>query len=210
MSRKAYVVGGDVSYCNWMEIDEIVDEVERANLIVWTGGSDVSTELYGATPHITTSTNPHRDKYELEIFNRVNELGIPSIGICRGNQWLGVMAGLKLVQHMNHEFRHPMRTLEGDEIFVSSSHHQRVYMGDAGDKATLLGWAEGLSPYSYGQDNSERLDEDKEAEVLCFGRMNAPMLGYQNHPEWFTDSNEDWAKQYIAYCRSLIPKYLEV
>ena len=45
MSRKIYVVGYGRSYANWMQ-GEIVPDMKDADLVLFTGGEDISSELY--------------------------------------------------------------------------------------------------------------------------------------------------------------------
>lgn len=82
-TRKAYVVGGATGYCNWMETD-IVSDIRKADLAVFSGGEDITPALYGRKPHPTTYSNALRDGREMDEFRIANELGIPLVGICRG------------------------------------------------------------------------------------------------------------------------------
>lgn len=81
--RKIYVVGTSYNYANWMQ-GEITMNMEEADLVVFTGGEDVSPSYYGASVHPKTYTNEYRDEVEKKAFNKALLLGIPMCGICRG------------------------------------------------------------------------------------------------------------------------------
>lgn len=80
---KVYVVGGDTYYASWINNHKLVDSVEEADLVLFTGGEDVDPSLYGKKKHPTTFSNLDRDLKEKEIFDSIkpNQL---AMGICRG------------------------------------------------------------------------------------------------------------------------------
>ena len=80
---KVYVVGGDTSYANWIKDCELVNNPQDAKIVFFTGGEDVSPEIYGCKKHHTTYCNPERDAYERGIFEnmRLDQL---ALGVCRG------------------------------------------------------------------------------------------------------------------------------
>lgn len=205
--RKIYVVGSDGSYANWMK-GEIVRNMEDATLVVFTGGSDIDPMLYGKQSHPTTSSYPMRDKWEVVEFNKAKELGKAMIGICRGSQFLCVVNGGILVQHQQHPYLHEIATNDGRKFITTSTHHQRAYIKGLGDKAQLIAWAEHLSPFSYGENNEDVMDEEKEAEIVFYPETRS--LGIQGHPEIAYPPKEEWEAGLINYCRELIKKYLEV
>ncbi len=68
-------------------------------LVCFTGGSDVSPELYGHR-NLESGCNKARDEKEVLIFEMAKKHGIPMTGICRGSQFLNVMCGGTMVQHL--------------------------------------------------------------------------------------------------------------
>lgn len=80
---KVFVVGGASGYANFLEGISLVDNVEDADVVLFTGGEDVSPAVYGCKKHHSTYCNPKRDKVEKEIFNKIKENQI-ALGICRG------------------------------------------------------------------------------------------------------------------------------
>lgn len=83
MTKKIYVVGGSDWYASWITDSVLVDRVERADVVLFTGGEDVDPVMYGKEKHHTTYSNVERDLIEKEVFDKIqpNQL---ALGICRG------------------------------------------------------------------------------------------------------------------------------
>ena len=112
---------GDVT-TNWKDINW-----GNVKLCVFTGGEDVHPSYYGEEQGDNTYTNISRDKFEKVIFDTCVKNDIPMVGICRGAQFLTVMNGGRLHQHVNnHTIGHMIKTLDGKEFYVSSTHHQMM------------------------------------------------------------------------------------
>ena len=76
-------------------------DYSKYDIVQFTGGEDVSPYLYKAEPHTYTQFNPRRDAWEIEQFERAQQEGCVMAGICRGSQFLNVMCGGTLHQHIN-------------------------------------------------------------------------------------------------------------
>lgn len=129
MKKKIYVVGTYTNYASWINDAELVGNISSADIILFTGGEDVSPTLYGCKKHPTTMCNPERDNYEKNIFSKVkaNQL---CLGICRGSQFLCVMNGGKLVQNCNNHGiwgTHPISFANNMQYEITSTHHQMQY-----------------------------------------------------------------------------------
>src|SRR5690606_10145882 len=111
---------------------ELVHDFRNAEVVAFTGGEDVTPALYGAEAHPFTGNNPWRDDREKEIFNYCFGMAIPMIGICRGGQFLNVMSGGKMYQHVNEHTRDHYITdcHTGREVYASSTHHQMFMPGE--------------------------------------------------------------------------------
>lgn len=70
------------------------------DLIQFTGGSDVDPSLYRAKKDPRSMCNPQRDAIEQEIYHAFPNT--TKVGICRGSQFLWVMLGGGLIQHIDH------------------------------------------------------------------------------------------------------------
>jgi len=79
-------------------VDETLDIVDG---LVFSGGSDLDPELYGADAHEqTTGTVRERDDFELELMRAALERDLPVLAICRGSQVLNVVRGGDIEQHL--------------------------------------------------------------------------------------------------------------
>lgn len=128
-----YIEGGNGDYKRLMGlIGEITFDHEEADIIVFTGGSDVTPSLYGEPKLHKTTNNPERDAVETSLFHRLlnkpDAIKRAFVGICRGGQFLNVMNGGKLWQHVEgHVQDHPVYSVdEKRAYFCSSTHHQMM------------------------------------------------------------------------------------
>ena len=210
--RKIYVVGGSKSYANWMEPSFITNDITNADLVLFTGGEDVTPALYGESENPRTGNNLDRDMKELEEFKKAKELGLPLIGICRGSQFACVLAGGKLVQHQqNPLYLHPIKLINGEEIIITSTHHQAQYpylLPE--DNYKLIGWTNGISKMHEGGNEEEMsLPDGKEAEIVYYPKIKA--LAIQGHPEsLFQDyGTRPSVNKTIDYLRGLLDDLME-
>ena len=86
-----FIIGPFSGYINWIDNAVECDNIINADLVLFAGGEDVDPSLYNEKPHTTTYSNINRDISEKKIYQKAKYLGIPCIGICRGNQFLCVM-----------------------------------------------------------------------------------------------------------------------
>lgn len=163
-------------------IEGRTDLLEKCDLVMFTGGEDITPAFYKETPHPKTFYNPARDAHEARIWHEAKRLGIPCVGICRGGQFLNVMNGGRMVQHIsNHTSPHEMITYSGRKIKVSSTHHQLM---DPAEGAQLIAYAEGLSDVYEGLSDYQPCTENDtilEPEVLLYETTKD--LCVQYHPE---------------------------
>ena len=180
--NKIYVVGRSTEYANWLS-HQLVKNIEEADLVLFTGGEDVSPELYNEPAHYTTYNNSIRDDYEMKEFHKAKELNKPMLGICRGSQFLCVMSGGKLVQHQqNKHSYHKIYMWEGEEMLISSTHHQAQYPFNLPkEDYKILGWTNNLSEYHYNG-AGEELNPEVECEIVYYPKTKS--LGIQGHPEY--------------------------
>jgi gamma-glutamyl-gamma-aminobutyrate hydrolase PuuD len=192
-------------------------EPENVKLVIFTGGEDVSPSLYNTPQYKRSYTNPHRDEEELEIYKKAKALDIPFAGICRGAQFLCVMAGGDLVQDVtghgsNHflNIRYPNGEVE--QVAVNSSHHQMqlpFYKLKSGEDYQVVGWMDKPLSAHYALAPNNVIPADKadtyllsEPDIVVYPKIKA--FATQYHPEWLDDDHPG----YIAYLR-LIDAYLK-
>lgn len=81
---KVFVVGESIEYTNFLGSDvELVDTVDEAEVVMFTGGEDVDPSIYKCKPSPYTYSNLNRDLKEKEIFEMIKPNQI-AVGICRG------------------------------------------------------------------------------------------------------------------------------
>lgn len=199
--RKIYIVGGGVGYANWME-GTIVDKMEDADLVVFTGGEDVHPDFYGHPRHPRTGANYPRDRYEMQQFDVATKLGKHIIGICRGSQLLCVANGGWLVQDQpNPKFVHPITTYDGKELLITSTHHQAAYPYNLpAENYQILGWTDGMLDHHENGMQGE-MNPEKECEIVYYPKGKC--LGIQGHPEMMEQTHPT-----IAYLRNLLNMFL--
>lgn len=86
--KKVFVVGGAKQYASWIKDHELTDNLEEADIVLFTGGEDVDPSLYGCEKHPTTYSNINRDLEEKAIFEKVKPDQL-CLGICRGLRIIG-------------------------------------------------------------------------------------------------------------------------
>lgn len=164
------------------KVSEFMQNPKDFKLVLFTGGSDVDPRFYGErSPKGMCHTNPERDLYEIAIFRRARKHGILMAGICRGFQFLNVMAGGKMMHHLDgHGYStHLMQLMTGEVLTVNSLHHQMVLLPD---DAKLVGWSkERLSIRYYGENDELTHYIGAENEAAIFPKTKS--FGVQYHPE---------------------------
>ena len=171
---------------------------KNIDCVVFTGGEDVHPSFYGEEKLITTGSNMARDDREEGIFLEASRRGIPMVGICRGSQFLTVMNGGKLHQHIrNHGLvgTHSITTNDGRKLQVTSTHHQMMI-----PKCEMVGEDEQqYELIAYAKDMAFRAV--REPEVVWYKRYNC--LAVQYHPEYMDEESDGW-----KYFQELLGKYI--
>jgi putative glutamine amidotransferase len=124
-------------------IEETLDALDG---ILFSGGSDVDPDLYGAETHLETNdVRPERDRAEISLLRAALDRDMPVLAVCRGSQVLNVARGGDLVQHLpevvgDEKHKHTpgvfadhdvdlvagtkVQQILGDRAPVKSHHHQ--------------------------------------------------------------------------------------
>lgn len=190
---KVFVVGGAIGYACFLEEISIVNNIEEADVVIFTGGEDVTPALYGCKKHISTHCNPHRDRIEKEIFNTIRADQVV-LGICRGSQFLCVMNGGLLVQDVaGHAIGRTHSITDGKtQYHITSTHHQMQYPYNLSisDYDVLFRSTDRMSrSYEGDQINVDELLKRGEPEIILYHKSNLPKcLAVQGHPEMIPDS----------------------
>lgn len=178
-----------VSYAPFFEhfgkVTNDIQSINEVNLVVFTGGSDVSPYLYGENKYKECYCDPERDLIEIDLFKKAKGI-IPMFGICRGAQFLCVMTGGKLIQHVSgHHWFHAIQLIDGRKFGTHGSHHQMMIPDQ---KSIVLGWADPPRSQYYFDGNGEQHNYNKEVEVVEFPSIKA--FGVQYHPEVMDEDTE--------------------
>lgn len=190
---KIFVVGGALGYATFLEGMTLVDKVEDAEVVLFTGGEDVTPSLYDCKKHPTTYCNPNRDLEEKEVFNRIKENQI-ALGICRGSQFLCVMNGGRLVQNVRgHAIGRTHGITDGNIVYeITSTHHQMQYPYNLNkeDYEVLFKSFQLLSDcYEGDKIDPELILQNGEPEIVKYHKKGFPVcLAVQGHPEMIPDS----------------------
>ena len=77
------------------------ETIEALDGVLFSGGSDIDPELYGADPHFETKiVRRERDDGEIHLIHAALETEVPVLAICRGMELLNVACGGTLEQHL--------------------------------------------------------------------------------------------------------------
>ena len=176
--------------------------VEQADLVIFTGGPDVNPVLYlEEDVHPKTNFDSDRDKADIELFYKAQELGIPMVGICRGSQLLHVMKGGRLFQHIEgHTGPHSMLCSRTQRLFqrISSTHHQGVIYHDG---MQIIG--ESLHKNHDRWLNGTTKDGSKQVDIEAYFYRQDCILGFQGHPEFMGYG------QYSQWCMQQIEHFIK-
>lgn len=173
---------------------------DEADVVVFTGGPDVNPALYGAKPHPQSRWDLQRDDRDMALYTKCYQEGIPMVGICRGAQFLHVMNGGSLYQHVNnHVGDHNMVDNDNRSIVgrISSTHHQMVM---SNNRMKVLGKAYKSTERWRDVVTVEKTRQHPDIEAFFY--EDTCSLGFQGHPE-FTGY-----QQYTAWVLKKIQDYI--
>lgn len=195
---KVYVIGSARSYGSWIE-GRIINNMEEADVVVLTGGEDISPKLYnepvGRRSCYGDGGISIRDAHEVSEYNKAVRLGKVIWGTCRGAQLICAMTGGKLIQDMSHSMSHKIYFYDkAYECTTNTLHHQMAYPYlMPKEDYFILANSHGHSKYYLGGDNlpmnmPEKADDGKikEPEFVYYPKVKG--LGIQGHPEMMRDS----------------------
>ena len=170
-------------------------------VLLFEGGVDVNPQLYNEKRGAhTQAPNLARDAKEMLIFKKAQEAGAACIGVCRGSQFLTVMAGGKLIQHVtDHGSNHLVDTFDGEKLGVTSTHHQMCWPEQVDH--TLIAWSTDRSRGYLDGYGVNKYKVEKEPEIIWYPKTRS--LAIQGHPEYLT-----YYDRFPAYCRRMVRKFI--
>lgn len=180
-------------------IKAMLDNFDVKPLFVWPGGADVHPQLYGHKD-LGSYTDKESDDADIALFNKSDDSRL-KLGICRGSQFLTVMAGGRLIQDVSNHAIAGTHTIqeafcvEGgvpQEYSITSTHHQMHFPFNLrpGEEYQIVAYS---SPnrsghYTY-KDGTYSYSAMKvafpdfvEPEIVYYPKIHA--LAIQGHPEY--------------------------
>lgn len=175
---------------------QVVESVREADIVQFCGGSDVSPHLYGEV-NVRSSCDANRDNYEQKIFELCVGLKKPMVGICRGGQFLNVMNGGKMWQHVDgHAIRGDHKVLDWDsnvEHLCTSTHHQMMIPSNS---AYVVGTASPRLSTVRHNEHGVHTADTHDYEVLWYESTRS--LCFQPHPEFEEGECRDYYRVLLA------------
>ena len=192
--KKVFVVGPAKSYSKWITDHILTDNLEEADIVMFTGGEDVTPSLYGAHQHPTTYSNIQRDMEEKAVFEKVRPDQL-CVGVCRGSQLLCVLNGGKLIQNVSgHAIfgTHPIIGMDRNDVWeITSTHHQMQYPFELPETDYKLLYVSQRHSDFYEGDGIEW--PPYEPEIVLYTVKNKPKcLAIQGHPEMMRSETPIW------------------
>lgn len=193
-----------LSQQGWQEVT-----YELADVIIFNGGADIGTILYGEKPiHRGIPEQPsRRDTKEMDIYFKYKSSDKLLVGICRGAQLLNVLNGGTLWQDVdNHGHSHDMTVLAtGQKIWITSTHHQM--MRPNLKTGRVLAIADEAQRKNADSDTWSAKggvffpDDHKDTEIVWYPSTGS--LCIQGHPEYVPHS------EFATFCIDMITHFLK-
>lgn len=167
-------------------------DINNADIVCFTGGEDVDPALYGEKNlvyrgRIMSGINKDRDDLDLRVFGYAGDK--VKVGICRGGQFLNVVNGGKMWQHVTGHAGGPhnlVDTITGAVYQVTSTHHQMMRPGEGGFVLAVareagMKLADG-DEWHIEHDRKTRKEDLDDVEVVWY--EDSKSLCFQPHPEF--------------------------
>lgn len=166
--------------------------------VIYTGGPDIAPLLYGETKNPRTTSCIRTDRRDLWSYHNT-PAWVPKVGICRGAQFLNVMSGGSMYQHVSgHDkgYHEAVDTIDNSPIVVTSTHHQMMIPNPAG--WVMMAAQESLERWKETKkiDVSKNCDVE-DAEVVYY--YHTESLCFQPHPE-YSDVRTKPTLDYFVSC----------
>lgn len=187
-----------------------VRDPKEAEVIVWCGGADIGPALYHEPALPTTHFDEKRDARELALYYEHPKAF--KVGVCRGAQFLNVMSGGKMWQHIdnhaggNHDV---FDTRTGKTLSVNSIHHQEMILAHGGDLLLTANVATEKKSHNKGWRKGTAASANADVEAMWYPLTSS--FGVQYHPEWmpFDSDGTQWFLHNLTYYYRLHKRRLE-
>ena len=189
-------------------------DIDKASIICWTGGADVSPALYGEENRLDVHgrrlsyVDLDRDDKDSIVFGYGLAQKSLLVGICRGGQLLNVMNDGRMWQdvdgHAGVGGPNLLDVTTGEVVKVTSTHHQMMRPHADGNVLAIAR----ESSYKLASPDEWHVEVDAEInpglldDVEAVWYSETRSLCFQPHPEF------DGADECRAYFFSLIERFL--
>ncbi len=191
-----HVFGGDFQIKRMLKENKIKVEDspdQPFDVAVFSGGEDVSPFFYGEKKHKESRCNLLRDMKEVAFYKSLPK-SMPKVGICRGAQFLNILSGGKMWQHVEgHKRSHKIKMTTDDRIFDAiSTHHQMMIPSD---DAWIIGVAREALFKESGTGTSVRYSvvgrdaEWDDPEIVYY--FDTHSFCFQPHPEYSNNESRE-------------------
>jgi len=212
--KTVHIVGNFTAYCLMFQEQgwKVVDCIEDADLVQFCGGEDIWPGFYKERANERTHFNLQRDRYEKAMFDLAREQGCAIAGICRGAQFVHVMNGGSLYQHVdNHGLRHghlctlvkEFEDLSPISLVCSSTHHQMMREGKEGGVVVL---SAKQSTIKHSQVGALTADKHFVRDVEAVYHKKQRSFCFQPHPEYYAPGHPCRVLYFQLLTRLLFPK----
>jgi gamma-glutamyl-gamma-aminobutyrate hydrolase PuuD len=154
----------------------------KARGVVFSGGADVDPRLYGEVAIEGAHVHPdfNADKKDLDLYMFAKERNLPMIGICRGAQFINVVHGGTLQQHITGHagIAHKVYLWNGNVAEVNSYHHQSIVLPSSG-----VGISRASTIHPYGKEEEAKFNNSEYNEIEAAYYASTHSIGVQWHPE---------------------------
>lgn len=201
---KIFVKEGYEDYASFLTMEyELVDTIKDADIVILTGGHDVSPSMYDEKQHETVCVNKTEDDIDAFIYEKAVKLNKFVIGICKGSQLSCVMNGGKLVQHVtNHAIYSGHKiNIKGEKnpMTVTSTHHQMMYPFNLPfEEFELIAVSSERRSDCYWKNDKEEYDKlPHEPEIIWWSKTRT--ISCQPHPEMMRKDSDFvvWLNKFI-------------
>jgi GMP synthase-like glutamine amidotransferase len=179
--------------------------VSDADVIVFTGGCDISPHLYGESRNkVVGYVDDTRDQYEKRVYFEAVKAKKVLFGICRGAQFLHAMNGGKLWQDVNNHggVDHVIHDIEENVTLTANSiHHQMIKNHRFLDIIAIT--KDKVADRFTSQHSTIRFigEENRETEIEAGCYWDSRCIFVQGHPEI-------GSPEYRAWCMSKLNDFM--
>jgi gamma-glutamyl-gamma-aminobutyrate hydrolase PuuD len=116
--------------------DGIEETLDALDGLLFSGGSDLDPDLYGAEAHPETNgVRPERDRAELALLEAALARDMPVLAVCRGSQVLNIARGGDLVQHLpevvgDEKHKHTPGVFADHDVDLERGTHLEALLGE--------------------------------------------------------------------------------